>query len=130
MVGLDASRLRLPKLFHVIRHGRARDECRPHNPGNFDRIAVAPGPVMLEKPSYPAVRGVFMIGMAKVLRFRRAEALQLVAPHLRTYFVQHVSPAFWYPEEDFVGLADAVAKLHPHIDDVYGMLGATGARIY
>src|SRR5262245_4631930 len=85
---------------------------------------------MLDKPSYPAVKGVFIIGLAKVLRFRRAEALELVAPHLRKYLVHHISPAFWYPEEDYLGLVDAIATLHPHIDDVYGMLGATGARIY
>jgi hypothetical protein len=85
---------------------------------------------MLDKPSYPAVKGVFLVGLAKVLRFRRAEAMEIVAPHLRKYFVHHISPAFWYPEEDYVALADAVAKLHPHIDDPYGMLGATGARVY
>src|SRR5215471_7309030 len=85
---------------------------------------------MLEKPSYPAIRGVFVIGLAKVLRFGRAEAMELVKPHLRKYLVHHISPAFWYPEEDYVGLVEVVAELHPHIDDVYGMLGATGARIY
>jgi hypothetical protein len=74
-------------------------------------------------------KGTTLVGLVKFVRRHRAEAAGLLPAALRHYLEDRVVLASWYPEEDLLGLARAVACLMPPAaGDPWEVMGRVSAR--
>jgi len=63
------------------------------------------------------IKGIAFLGVVKLLRSRRDDAKELVAPELHHYLTDTVHPSAWYPESEAARLLGAGARLYPGSPD-------------
>jgi hypothetical protein len=74
-------------------------------------------------------KGSAVAGFVRFLRANRARALETLKPELHRYLDERILQSSWYPEEDFLALLHAHARiLDAPATKVYEMMGAVGAR--
>lgn len=79
----------------------------------------------------PQTKGTNLIDMIKFLRSQREVARRLLAPDLHRYLDERLNVAAWYPEEDLVGLVQALARLLPTSGgDPLVQIGRLNARMH
>ena len=77
------------------------------------------------------LKGVAFLGVVKLLRSRRDDAMTMLRPELHRYLTETVRPSGWYPESDHVELLRAGAKLYPGSPDrALEMMGEFAARTH
>ena len=75
------------------------------------------------------IKGIALINLVKSLRRDRDEILPTLPEHLATYFDTRVLVSRWYPEDDFLALATALAQRLPDTEgDPFEWIGRQGAR--
>ncbi len=75
-------------------------------------------------------KGTALINAVKALRALREEARRVLPEHLHWYLNQRILLSSWYPEEDFVQLLRALARLIPDTGmDPYEYMGRFVARV-
>jgi hypothetical protein len=74
-------------------------------------------------------KGTTLIGAVRFLRKHRQQARELLPPNLHHYLEERVAESRWYPEEDLLGLLEAVVPMIPGgRPQVLEALGAQSAR--
>jgi hypothetical protein len=74
-------------------------------------------------------KGSAVAGFVRFLRSNREKALALLKPELHRYLNERILLSSWYPEEDFLALLHAQARiLDTPATKVYEVMGAVGAR--
>lgn len=77
----------------------------------------------------PQTKGTNLIDMVKFLRSQRDAARRLLPEPLHRYLDERLNVAAWYPEEDMIGLVQALAKLLPRsAEDPLILIGRLNAR--
>jgi hypothetical protein len=77
----------------------------------------------------PQTKGTNLIDMVKFLRSQRDAARKLLPGALHRYLDERLNVASWYPEEDMIGLVQALAKLLPRsAEDPLILIGRLNAR--
>jgi hypothetical protein len=76
-------------------------------------------------------KGTNLIDMVKFLRTQREAALRLLPERLHPYLEKRLNVAAWYPEEDMIGLVQALAELIPGSrEDALVQIGRLNARMH
>jgi hypothetical protein len=74
-------------------------------------------------------KGTAILGLVRFLRRHRNESVAALPERLRHYLDERVHVSAWYPEEDLLALARAVAPmLPPAAGDPYEAMGRVSAR--
>ncbi len=76
-------------------------------------------------------KGTTMIQAVKVLRLKKDEARKVLPEHLHRYLdLERILASSWYPEEDYLAILRALAKVSPDPGmDIYEFMGLVWARI-
>jgi hypothetical protein len=81
--------------------------------------------------SAPQTKGTNLIDMVKFLRKQRDAARGLLPGRLHRYIDERLNVSAWYPEEDMVGLVQALVKLMPGPpEDALVRIGRLNARMH
>jgi len=80
-------------------------------------------------------KGAVLIGPIKFLRRQRERAAEFLPPALQRYLVEDVRISSWYPEQDFVELIRAAARMAPgdperNIEQMGAIGAAQHAEVY
>ena len=76
-------------------------------------------------------KGAVLIGLVKFLRKRRDAALDVLPAAQQHYLEEDIRLSSWYPEDDFIALIRACAKLIPgEYDAAIEQMGLVGARAH
>jgi hypothetical protein len=74
-------------------------------------------------------KGTAILGLVKFLRRHRDAAVAALPAHLMHYLEARVHVSTWYPEQDLLELARAVAPMLPtSVGDPYELMGRISAR--
>ena len=81
--------------------------------------------------SRPQTKGTNLIDMVKFLRSQRDAARRLLPEALHRYLDSRLDVGAWYPEEDMIGLVQALARLLPRSgEDPLVQIGRLNARMH
>lgn len=74
-------------------------------------------------------KGSVLIGAVKFLRKHREQAAAVLPEFMHPYLEQTISPALWYPEEDWLALIRAIVEILPGgQQEILEKLGEVAAR--
>jgi len=95
------------------------------------RARLHSGGPLADSQAVAKIKGVSFLGVVKLLRSRRDDALRLLRPELHHFLSETLRPSAWYPESDHVELLRAAAQLHSGSPDAalehMGEVAARGA---
>jgi hypothetical protein len=96
-------------------------------------VPIKPGAQPDEAPAVgtPQTKGTNLIDMVKFLRKQRDAARRLLPERFHRYLDERLNVSGWYPEEDMVGLVQALVKLMPGPpEDALVRIGRMNARMH
>jgi hypothetical protein len=73
------------------------------------------------------VKGTVVLPIVKLLRADKERARQALPPSLHGYLSERILVTSWYPEPDYVGLLQSLARYLPKMDDVWAWMGKHSA---